>query len=145
MKKYVWSAGVAAAMAAGLVFMAPVSTRAEEPIPGGVYVGSLSLEGLTEKAAEKKVAEYVEDKLNQTITLEINGSQVSANAEELGLSWGNQDAVDDALKNTEIKGNLIKRYMKKKDLEVNPVKIDLDMDVDQEKFRLLSMRNAGRL
>lgn len=143
MKKYVWSAGVAAAMAAGLVFMAPVSTRAEEPIPGGVYVGSLSLEGLTEKAAEKKVAEYVEDKLNQTITLEINGSQVSANAEELGLSWGNQDAVDDALKNTEIKGNLIKRYMKKKDLEVNPVKIDLDMDVDQEKISAFVNEKCG--
>ena len=92
MKQYVWSAGVAAAMAAGLVFMAPFSAHAEEPIPGGVFVGSLSLEGLTEKEAEEKVAEYVAEKLNQTITLEANGTQVSANAEELGLSWGNKDA-----------------------------------------------------
>ncbi len=143
MKQYVWSAGVTAAIAAGLVFMAPFSAHAEEPIPGGVFVGSLSLEGLTEKEAEEKVAGYVEEKLNQTITLEVNGTQVSANAEELGLSWGNKDAVDDALRGTEIKGNLVRRYMKKKDLEVNPVKIDLDMDVDQEKISAFVSEKCG--
>lgn len=143
MRRFVWSAGVAAVMAAGMVFMAPVSTRAEETIPAGVYVGGLSLEGLTETEAEKKVSDYVEEKLNQEITLEINETQVTSSAEELGLAWGNQDAVDDALKDTEIKGNLIRRYMKKKDLQVNPVKIELDMDVDQDKVAAFINEKCG--
>lgn len=133
MKKRVWAMSAAALAAAGLMIMTPVSTWAAEPIPEGVYVGSMSLAGLSEKEAEKKVSEYVEDKLNQTITLVVNGKEVAASAEELGLSWENQDAVNESLKGTEVTGNLILRYMKKKDLQENPKKIELDMDVDQEK------------
>ena len=39
-----------------------------------------------------------------------------------------------AVQGTELKGNLVKRYMKKKDLEVNPLKIELDLSVDQDKI-----------
>lgn len=39
-----------------------------------------------------------------------------------------------AIQGTELKGNLVKRYMKKKDLEVNPLKIELDLSVDQDKI-----------
>lgn len=143
MKKIVWSAGVAAVMAAGMVLMAPVSTRAEETIPAGVYVGGMSLEGLTGEEAKKKVSDYVEAKLNQTITLKVNGAEAGASAEELGLSWENEDAVDEALKESEIKGNLIRRYMKTKDLQVNPVEIGLDMDVDQEKVSAFINENCS--
>ena len=87
MKKNAWIAGVTAVMAAGLIFMAPVSARAAEVIPAGVYVGSMSLEGMTEDEAEKAVKDYVDAKLDQKVTLDVNGTQAEASARELGLSW----------------------------------------------------------
>ena len=54
MRKNAWIAGVSAVMTAGLIFMNPVSARAESVIPAGVYVGQMSLEGMTEAEAEKQ-------------------------------------------------------------------------------------------
>lgn len=64
----------------------------------------------------------------------VDGNEVTAGAEELGLSWSNQDAVDEAIDGTEIRGNLVKRYLKKKELEKNPVEISLELTADQEKI-----------
>lgn len=133
MKKSVWFTGVTAAAAACFILTAPLPTRAEEAIPEGVYVGEFALAGMTESEAEKKISEYVDGRLNQDIVLVVDGTEVATSAEELGLSWSNQDAVTEAVKGTEIKGNLVKRYMKKKDLQMNPVKIDLEMALDQER------------
>ena len=131
MKKNAWIVGMTAVMAAGLIFTAPVSARAQEAIPAGVYVGEISLEGMTGAEAEKVVKEYVDAKLNQKVTLDVNGAQAVTSAKELGMTWGNPEAVEDAMASTEVKGNLIKRYMKKKDLQENPVVVDLELDVDQ--------------
>lgn len=132
MKKNAWIAGVTAVMAAGLIFMTPVSARADEVIPAGVYVGGLNLEGMTRNEAEQTVKEYVEAKLSQKVTLDVNGMAAETSAGELGLSWANPNAVDEAMEGSEVKGNLIRRYMKKKDLQENPVNIELEMNVNQE-------------
>ena len=134
MKKNVWIAGVTALLSAGLVWIAPVSTLADERIPDGVSVGAVSLSGLTEAEAEKQIESYVNEKLNQDITLVVNGAEAQSDAKTLGVAWDNQDEVAKAIQGTELKGNLVKRYMKKKDLEVNPLKIELDLSVDQDKI-----------
>ena len=59
MKKNAWIAGVTAFLASSLIFMTPVSARAEERIPAGVYAAGMSLEGLTEKEAEKAANHYI--------------------------------------------------------------------------------------
>ena len=51
--------------------------------------------------------------------------------------------VAKAIQGTELKGNLVKRYMKKKDLEVNPVKIELDLSVDQDKVSTFVSEKCG--
>ena len=134
MKKNVWIAGVTALLSAGRVWIAPVSTLADERIPDGVSVGAVSLSGLTEAEAEKQIESYVNEKLNQDITLVVNGAEAKSDAKTLGVAWDNQDEVAKAVQGTELKGNLVKRYMKKKDLEVNPLKIELDLSVDQDKI-----------
>ena len=134
MKKNVWIAGVTALLSAGLVWIAPVSTLADERIQDGVSVGAVSLSGLTEAEAEKQIESYVNEKLNQDITLVVNGAEAKSDAKTLGVAWDNQDEVAKAIQGTELKGNLVKRYMKKKDLEVNPLKIELDLSVDQDKI-----------
>ncbi len=134
MKKNMWIAGLAMAAAVGIGTLAPLSARAEGRIPEGVSVGELELSGMTEEEAKARVNEYVNEKLSGTIVLTVDGNEVSASAEELGLSWSNQDAVEEALSGTEIKGNLIKRYLKKKELETKPVNVSLEMAADQEKI-----------
>ena len=134
MKKNAWIAGVTAFLASSLIFMTPVSARAEERIPAGVYAAGMSLEGLTEKEAEKAVKDYVNAKLGQTVSFDVNGTLAEVKARDLGMSWENPDAVTEAIEDTRIRGNLIKRYMKQKDLQVNPVQIKVELDVDQEKI-----------
>lgn len=143
MRKNAWIAGVTAVMAAGLIFMTPVSARAEEVIPPGVYVGGLSLDGMTKNEAEQTVKNYVDAKLNQRVTLDVNGTMAEASAGELGLSWDNPDAVEEAMEGSAVKGNLIKRYMKEKDLQENPVKIELEMNVDQESVSAFVEENCS--
>ena len=143
MKKNAWSAGVTAVMTAGLIFMSPVSARAESVIPAGVYVGGISLEGMTAIEAEKAVTGYVEAKMNQAVELNVNGIQANVRAEELGLSWNNPDAVWRALDGAKAEGNLIKRYMKAKDIQENPVSVDLELDVDLEKVSAIVNETCG--
>lgn len=143
MRKNAWIAGVTAVMAAGLIIMTPVSARAESVFPAGVYVGGLSLEGMTEVEAEKAVEKYVAAKMDQMVTLDVNGAQAEASAEDLGLSWGNPDAVSEALKGAKVEGNLIRRYMKKKDLQENPVTVELELNIDQEKVSAFVSEKCG--
>ena len=96
MKKNMWIAGLAMAAAVGIGTLAPLSARAEGRIPEGVSVGELELSGMTEEEAKARVNEYVNEKLSGTIVLTVDGNEVSASAEELGLSWSNQDAVEEA-------------------------------------------------
>lgn len=143
MKRNAWIAGVTAVMAAGLIFMTPISARAESVIPAGVYVGGLNLEGMTETEAEKAVQGYVETKMNQVVTLDVNGTQAEVRAENLGLSWGNPNAVSKALEEVQVDGNLIRRYMKKKDLEKNPMTVELELNIDQEKISTFVSEKCG--
>ena len=143
MKKNAWIAGLTAVVTAGLVWMAPVSVRADEVIPTGVFVGNMNLEGMTEEEAEEAVKAYVEEKMSQTVTLDVNGVSAEASAEDLGLSWGNPDAVAEAMESSKVEGNLIRRYMKQKDLQENPVKVDLEMHVDQAKVSAFVSEHCG--
>ena len=53
MKRSVWCAS-AAAVAAGMILIAPMSTRAESKLPSGISAAGISLEGMTEEEAGKK-------------------------------------------------------------------------------------------
>ena len=133
MKRFVWCTG-AAVMAAGMVFMAPMSTRAQVRLPAGISVAGISLEGMTEKEAGETVNGYVEEKLGQTISLKVNGAETAADAAALGITWENEKAVSDAIHHAAPKGSLIRRYMKTKDLQQAPEEISLDMALDGDKL-----------
>lgn len=134
MKKNVWTSGAAAAaVMAGILLASPLGAYAAERIPEGVYAGEMSLAGLTEAEADEKVREYVAEKQNQVVTLDVNGTKVQTTAGDLGLSWTNQEELEQLVSDSEIKGCLIKRYMKKKDLEENQVRAEIELSVSDEK------------
>lgn len=134
MRKYVWSTGTAAMMAAGLFFAEPFPAQAAEPMPAGVSVDGESLEGLTEAEAEEQVQSRVDEKLAREVALTIGEMSFAASSGDLGIAWKNEDQVRQALKDAEVKGNLIQRYMKKKDLEAEPVDLELEFSADPEKI-----------
>lgn len=133
MKKKTWRTGLSAViLAAGFSFMAPVSARAEEAIPHGIYVGEQDLGGMTQEEAQKLVTDYVNGLSNQKITLDVEGTPVDTTAQELGFYWSNPEIVQETIDAYQ-KGNIIQRFFALSDLEEKPVQLDLKTQVDEAK------------
>ena len=144
-KKNIWTRGLAALSLAGALMTAPFCVLAAEKMPEGISAGGMSLEGMTVEEAETAVSDYVGEKLSQDIVFVISGEEVRTGADELGLSWGNQETFAQELKEAAPSGNLIRRYMKTKDLHMEPLNLDLEMSVDQEKAAAFVSEKCGSL
>lgn len=131
MRKLRLLSGVALIAAAGISSAVPAYAE-EKTIPEGIYVGEFSLGGLTEEEAQAEVSAYVDGLSDRKIVIDVDGTSVETTARELGYAWSNQDAVEKASSHA-AEGNLIRRYMAKKDLEKTPVHIAIEASVDEEK------------
>lgn len=129
MKKKTLSKCLAAVvLAAGIGFFSPAYAMADT-LPEGIYVGEYSLGGMTEEEASQKIQNVVNEMENQKITLVVDGQPVETTAKELGFHWSNPEAVAQAASSWQ-GGNLIKRYLNKKDIEQNPIIIPLETALD---------------
>lgn len=131
MKKWNIPGILAAGAAAGMLIAGPVYAK-EITIPEGVYVGETSLGGMTEQEAARQMKELVAQMADRKIILKVGDAQVETTAEALGFAWSNPEAVQEAADHA-IHGNLIEQYMKRKDLEKEPVHIPLEAAVDETK------------
>lgn len=131
MKMNQWVKGLCAVAFCGMIVSIPMAAEASQ-IPEGVYVGENSLGGMTQEEAEAAIKDYVDSLSEQKITLDIAGEPVDTTASELGFHWSNEDAAIEAA-NAVSGGNLIKRYMVKKDLEAENLVIPLETAVEDEK------------
>lgn len=133
MKKKTWRTGLSAiVLAAGISFIMPVSARAEEGLPHGIYVGEQDLGGMTIEEAEKIVEDYVNGLSNQKITLDVDGTSVDTTAQALGFYWNNPEVVKETAGSYQ-SGNIIQRYFAISDLEAEPKKLALSTQVDEAK------------
>ncbi len=130
MKKRTVLGGLALAALLGGISAFP-AWAAQQTFPEGIYAGSFSLGGLTEKEAEQRFAEYVSNLENRSITLEVEGKKAESTVKELGFACKNTDALQEAKEHAK-GGCLIRQYMEKKDLEKEPVHISLDAGVDEK-------------
>ncbi len=129
MKKKTLSICLAASLlAVGIGFFSPAYVMADT-LPDGIYVGDYNLGGLTEEEAGQKVQGLVNEMENQKITLVVDGQPVETTAKDLGFHWSNPEAVAQAASSWQ-GGNLLKRYLNKKDIEHNPVIIPLETALD---------------
>lgn len=133
MKKLKVLGSCAVIMAIGIAMALPVYAK-EKTIPEGIWVGEISLGGMTGGEAREKVQEYIGGLKDQKITLDIDGEPVQTTAKELGFYWSNTDAVDEAAGQV-FSGNLVQQYMGIKDLQQTPVNIPLATAVDEEKVQ----------
>ncbi len=133
MKKCMWNNGLAAvALGMGLLAAMPSMAYGAQVLPEGLYVGEQSLGGMTEEEAQAAVQNYVDGLSGQTITLDVDGTDVATTAGELGFHWSNTQVVQETADQYQY-GNLIKQYMALEDLKHSPVKLDLETQVDSAK------------
>lgn len=134
MKKWnVWLS-VAAAVSAVMLAAAPAYAQ-ETALPEGVYIGDISLGGLTGEEARQEVQAYVDHMAGRRVVLELEDRTADTTAQELGFAWTNPEVVEEA-QGYAATGNLVQRYMALKDLEKEPVHLPLELSVDQEQVRV---------
>ena len=132
MKKKILSCLLLSLMA-GILFAGSNSyakTTSDE-IAMGVYAEEVNLSGLTKEEAKEAINAYISEKAEEKITLTIGDEELNVTRESLGISWNNEDVVDEAL-GLGKSGNLIKRYKALKDLQFDNKVYDLEYTADME-------------
>lgn len=133
MKKSRWlTASALGVLAAGFLTVTPMMSNAGT-LPKGITAGGFDLTGMTREESDKKIEEYVEQMADQSVTLVIDGNEISTKASELGFHWNNREEVD-ALQDLYAGGNLLERYLNLKKLEKDPVSLDIKTSMDSEKI-----------
>ena len=102
-----------------------------DEIAMGVYAEDVNLSGLTKEEAKDAINAYVSEKAEEKITLTIGDEKLDVTRESLGVSWKNEEVVEEAL-NLGKSGNLIKRYKALKDLQFDNKVYDLEYTADTE-------------
>ncbi len=118
MKKYVWPAGIllSAALLFGNNGEAFAKSGENTTIHQGIYADELDLSGMTEAEASERIRDYEGEMGKETLTVEIFDHQLEVTLGELGLRCTNPEVVQEAIQ-LGTKGNIIKRYKERKDLE----------------------------
>ncbi len=141
-KKYILAVCAAAALTAAH-WTEPVYAK-EKTLPDGLYVGDVSLGGMTEEEAEKAVAAKVEELAARQVRLNGDGNEASVAAKELGFAWKNPEELKETACNLAA-GNLVQQYMARKDVEKTPVHIPLETEVDEGRVEVFVRENTSGL
>lgn len=130
---------------AGLLFTGiPAEAKnREDVIPGGVYAEGVELSGMTKEEAKKAVSAYTEGKAEEKITLNVEEDALEVTRAELGVSWNNEEIIDEAFSLGK-SGNLIQRYKALKDLEVEKKVYDLTYTADKELIQAVVTEKCTR-
>ena len=131
--------GLMAALAVtGAVAFLPKGVMAAEDsdqtISQGVYIGDVDVSGMTQEEAKKAVEDGMSEAKAANITLKVDDQETVVSAKDLGLSWANEEVVQEAAELGK-SGNIIKRYKDKKDLENESRKYDIDYSVDRSSIQ----------
>jgi vancomycin resistance protein YoaR len=135
-------------MAAALCFtlggMSYAKADVTEKIADGVYIGSISVGGMTAEQATAAVAAYTETLLDAEITLTVEDKSVTVQAADLGIAFTDENVVKEAVE-VGRSGNLIKRYKDKKDLENGDKIIPMILSADDDAVREVLEAQAENL
>ena len=137
MKRNLWTAGLTAALSAGILFMQPVIAEAGI-LPEGFSVAgagdeALDFSGQTAEEASGKLEEYVGSMAEEKISISIDGTSFSSTAGDLGLYWENKEELNAAIGEYS-GGNLLERFARTKKLEKEPLSLAVKASLDDEKL-----------
>lgn len=126
------------------VFAASNSSTENQTIPNNVYIGAVSVSGMTKDEAVAAVNNYINGLSDVDVTLKAGENKVLVKTKELGLSWGNTQVVKQA-QGIGKTGNLIKRYKDLEDLKKNPKVFDLVYVFKQDKIQSVLKSSLSKL
>lgn len=143
MRKNRYSVLAALLALAGVAAFSPKAVLAAdgETISQGVYIGDVDVSGMTEEEAKKAVEDGMDETKAASITLKVDSEETVVNAGDLGLSWENQEVVQEALELGK-SGNIVKRYKDKKDLENESKKYKMDYSADKNVIKQVLQEKA---
>ena len=127
-------AGLFAALAAGALWVLPMTVCAAPIFPEGISTDGESLAGKTWEDALHTAEEKVKKQADVSVALTIEDKKAETTAGELGIHWSNQEEAEKELKSY-VGGSLIRQYMNKKDLEKTPVDVTVQTAADPDKIR----------
>ena len=120
--------GLMAALAVtGAVAFLPKGVMAAEDsdqtISQGVYIGDVDVSGMTQEEAKKAVEDDMSEAKAANITLKVDDQETVVSAKDLGLSWANEEVVQEAAELGK-SGNIIKclawsTFLNKIDFNIN--------------------------
>ena len=119
-------------------------TAEDHKIADGVYIGNVYVGGMTEEEAGDAISAYAQSVDDAVLTLNANGKSVEVSAQELGITFQNTNAVQEALA-VGRNGNLIKRYKDKKDLEHGSKVFELPLGLNETAAREVLTAKAEKL
>ena len=117
-------------LAATVFTVGSAAASEEEVISDGVFIGDLDVSGKTAAEAGDMVRQQVDLLGQSVVTLQMGDDQVSVTMKELGLTWDNQEVIDE-ISRIGTTGNIIHRYKEKKDLQNENVHYDIEYSVDE--------------
>lgn len=104
--------------------------KSDDTIKAGIYIGDISVAGMTADEARDAVNAYIDSLQEVEITLLVTEeNSVTVTAGELGISWGNPEIVD-AAASLGAQGNIVQRYKALKDLEKENKVYEIELDFD---------------
>lgn len=128
MKKITVLLGMAAALV--LSPAKEAEAKSDNTIKTGIYIGDISVAGMTADEARDAVNGYIDSLQEVEITLLVTEeNSVTVTAGELGISWGNPEIVD-AAASLGAQGNIVQRYKALKDLEKENKVYEIELDFD---------------
>ncbi|MBQ0028344.1 MAG: VanW family protein [Lachnospiraceae bacterium] len=119
-----------------LALLIPFMSKADNSVvQNGIIIGDINISGMTVKQAEDAVTESVVTAKNATLKVVcIDDKTADLSMSRIGLTWMNPKIVSEVA-SMGTKGNIVKRYKEKKDLEKTGAKFDLVYSLDEEALR----------
>lgn len=101
-----------------------------DTIEQGICIGDVDVSGMTAQEAVSAVNAAISASQGEGFTLLLGDHNITATAEDFGLTWKNTEVVEEALAIGK-SGNIIKRYKDQKDLENQTRVFDLSYEADE--------------
>ena len=81
--------------------------------------------------AKSEISDYIEDRQSRYMVWNIVGNTYEYSASSFGVACTNAEIVS-SLDNLTMSGNIVEQYKKQKDMDVNPVDLDLQFSLDTQ-------------
>jgi vancomycin resistance protein YoaR len=132
-KKFIFMAGVCAAITGACAVPSEVKaeTSMDDTITPGVFIGNIDVGGMTVDEAEAAVDDFIDEMSDTTFTLEGYNGTIEVTGGEMGMAAQSREAAERAYAIAHT-GNLIERYKKTKDLQIEHVSINMGITIDKQ-------------